>query len=47
MYLREGVRLAAAHDEGGVSYRTLQRWLADYWRGGLDASDEPGGTEPR
>ncbi|MEV4180609.1 Mu transposase C-terminal domain-containing protein [Streptosporangium canum] len=44
-HLHEGVplaRLAAAQDEGGVSYRTLQRWLADYRQGGLDALTRPG-----
>nr|WP_236668026.1 helix-turn-helix domain-containing protein [Nonomuraea sp. K271] len=35
-------QLAAAQDEGGVSYRTLQRWLADYRQGGLDALTRPG-----
>ncbi|WP_231510053.1 Mu transposase C-terminal domain-containing protein [Streptosporangium roseum] len=29
--------MAAAQGEGGVTYRTLQRWLADYRRGGLEA----------
>ncbi|MEQ4725024.1 Mu transposase C-terminal domain-containing protein [Nonomuraea sp. B19D2] len=44
-HLHEGVplaQLAAAQDEGGVCYRTLQRWLADYRRGGLDALTRPG-----
>ncbi|MEQ4724459.1 helix-turn-helix domain-containing protein [Nonomuraea sp. B19D2] len=35
-------QLAAAQGEGGVSYRTLQRWLADYRQGGLDALSRPG-----
>ncbi|MGW4796812.1 helix-turn-helix domain-containing protein, partial [Nonomuraea sp. NPDC004297] len=44
-HLHEGVplaQLAAAQDEGGGSYRTLQRWLADYRQGGLDALTRPG-----
>ncbi|MFB4285821.1 helix-turn-helix domain-containing protein [Nonomuraea sp. MTCD27] len=39
-HLHEGVplaRLAAGQGESGVTYRTLQRWLAAYRRGGLEA----------
>lgn len=42
-HLLEGVplaQLAAAQDEGGVSYRTLQRWLADY------LASRPGRLDP-
>lgn len=37
-HLHEGAplaRLAAGQGESGVTYRTLQRWLAAYRRGGL------------